>query len=141
MMKPLLMELLEEQYALTENFANAQTRLFNSTRAQQGSTTQWDAKEVAKAVSGLHKAKTQVRSNFECILNDRAVAERYPEHIALSRRVLQTISRNPMWTSIGTSSGSGNLDSFQANTVALATLNASIARLRIEEAETDAPRP
>ena len=137
-MYPSLVELLDEQYTLTENYANAQTKLLNLTRTHVGSTTtRLDSGDIAMAGSGLYNAREQVRSNFECIQNHPSIAVRYPEHIALTRRVLQTISRNPTWAEIGIPIG--NLDSIQTYTVALATLKASIAQVQIREAETNSP--
>ena len=130
------MELLDDQYRLTEKYVNCQTLLFNTTIVQQGSrANDGNAPDVGKAVSAVHHAKYQVRSNFESIQNNAAIVKRYPEHIALTRRVLRSISNNPLWTTLGIPNG--NSVSSETHVVALATLKASIALLHMREAESD----
>ena len=140
--------LLEEQYAVIEEYANAQTFLFNvittttrKTGEQEvpsddlssfGDTT--DSSTI-KALERLDEARTNVRSNFKSLREDACIKERHSVHIDLSRRVIETISNNPSWHANGlptptAGNNGGGMEGLKTNTVAIAALKASIARIR-----------
>ena len=120
-----LKEILEEQYTVTENFANAQSRLLNA------SMTKSSEDEIRSALASMNKAKRSVRSCMQQLQEEDSLRA-YPTHVSLSNRVVQTISKNPSWHSNGIPSHATNI--LETNTVALATLKASITRiLEMEE--------
>jgi hypothetical protein len=133
-------ELLQEQYEKSEAYANAQTRLLNATR--KGSTIATETTSLSTiddrserkaiiysdAITSLYNAREEVRSNFRQLLKNDEIKYKYPEHIALSRRIVLTIANNPSWHFNGIPSGGGH-DLIQTNTVAIAALKASITRI------------
>ena len=145
--------LLDEQYALIEEYANAQTFLYNAITTTTSRTTSRRTKgqgpslvgddSTIKALERLDEAKTNVRSNFMNIrdYDDTDIKERHwhSGHINISRRVIETISNNPCsWhanglpTAVGNNNGGGGIanEGLKTNTVAIAALKASIARIR-----------
>ena len=120
-----LKEILEEQYTVTEDFANAQSRLLNA------SMTKSSEDEIRSALASMNKARRSVRSCMQ-LLQEEDSLRAYSTHVSLSNRVVQTISKNPSWHSNGIPSHATNI--LETNTVALATLKASITRiLEMEE--------
>jgi hypothetical protein len=133
-----LSQLLDEQYAKTEAYTNAQILLFNVTvhPVSPSSDSDWDGTNdrqhhdaIASAVENLHNVREQVRSNLHSLQTNIDLQQRYPDHLALSRRILRTISHNPSWNSNGISSTGTSQDLLQINTVAMAALKASIANI------------
>jgi hypothetical protein len=103
---------LQEQYQHVEEYCNAQTRLFNATI---------NSKDAADAVANLSQATRRIRQDLQKLQNCRQ-----DKHLEVSRRVIQTIGRNPSWHANGLPEGSAKVQVF---TVALATLKASIAEV------------
>lgn len=128
-----LPRLLEEQYSCTERYANAQTALFNAvtTSSQRSSSptphpVDDDDDNVGRAVKKLGEARCRVRSNWADIQRHPVVKKQYPNHVALSQRVLRTIASNPSWHANGLPTLNLTQSHLQTNTVALASLKASI---------------
>jgi hypothetical protein len=117
-------QIIEEQYAITEKYANSQSRLLNA--SMMTSQSYEDNDEVLMALKGISNIRNRVRSTFQRLEQDDFKDE-YPDHVALSKRVIQTIANNPSWHAIGIPSHSASV--LENNTVALAALKASIARV------------
>mmetsp|Transcript_8200 Transcript_8200/g.22258 ORF Transcript_8200/g.22258 Transcript_8200/m.22258 type:complete len:137 (-) Transcript_8200:636-1046(-) len=109
-----IVKLLEDQYRYVERYCNAQTALWNQCTSSN---------PTSHCVTSLARCLDAVRANFRALrqLDARALQR----HVEISRRVLQTIGNNPGWTAEGLPSSS-NVSSVAANTVALATLKASM---------------
>lgn len=122
-----LSSLLEEQYAATEAFANAQSRLLN---AVLDTTTKQPkrAEAVHAASSGHYDKRERLRSVYAKLRNNEEMKLRYKEHIELSQRVIETIAMNPSWDEFDFPSHTRGI--LETNTVALACLKASIARIK-----------
>lgn len=122
-----LSSLLEEQYAATEAFANAQSRLLN---AVLDTTTKQPkrAEAVHAASSGHYDKRERLRSVYAKLRNNEEMKVRYKEHIELSQRVIETIAMNPSWDEFDFPSHTRGI--LETNTVALACLKASIARIK-----------
>lgn len=155
-------ELLEEQYDVTEAYANAQTRLWNATQRQQRRP---QAVAAESEIGGGNPSAVSVQQHYDALRNVQSNLRQLQlyannssnghadgsssstlllqQHVALTQRVLQTLAHNPCtWQSNGLprqqqqqydgSTGEGQDDSIVvANaTVAMATLKASIARIR-----------
>ena len=154
--------LREEQYAVVEEYANAQTFLLNATTTKtktksttsrlslsSSSSSSDDDAIIINAIERLDKARNNVRSNLKDLQeqeiqiqnnnNNSIQQQRYSmNHINLSKRVIKTISYNPSWYSNGlpkpTDDNYNTTNSLQTNTIAIAALKASIATIReIEE--------
>ena len=152
--------LREEQYAVVEEYANAQTFLLNATttktktksatsRLSSSSSSSSSDDAIINAIERLDRARNNVRSNLKDLQeqeiqiqnnnNNSIQQQRYSmNHINLSKRVIKTISYNPSWYSNGlpkpTDDNYNNTNLLQTNTVAIAALKASIATIReIEE--------
>ena len=153
--------LREEQYAVVEEYANAQTFLLNATTTTTNTKTKSatsrlssssDDDAIINAIERLDTARNNVRSNLKDLQeqeiqiqnnnNNSLQQQRYSmNHINLSKRVIKTISYNPSWYSNGlpkpTDDNYNNTittNSLQTNTIAIAALKASIATIReIEE--------
>ena len=147
--------LREEQYAVVEEYANAQTFLLNATttttktKTKLSSSSSLSDDAIINAIERLDKARNNVRSNLKDLQeqeiqiqnnNDNNIEQqRYSmNHINLSKRVIKTISYNPSWYSNGlpkpTDDNYNTTNSLQTNTIAIAALKASIATIReIEE--------
>ena len=153
--------LREEQYAVVEEYANAQTFLLNATTtttktksatsrlSSSSLSSSSDDDAIINAIERLDRARNNVRSNLKDLQeqeiqiqnnnNNSIQQQRYSmNHINLSKRVIKTISYNPSWYSNGlpkpTDDNYNNTNSLQTNTVAIAALKASIATIReIEE--------
>ena len=136
------LELLDEQYAMVEEYANAQTLLFNAATSPTTKTAmnagEFDDFTPSKsptvvALKRLEEIKWKLRYNFQD-LQDASISELQAKHLALSERVVTTIYRNPAWHANGLPNDAGRNDfsqsALEANTVAIAALNASIARLK-----------
>ncbi|OEU10448.1 hypothetical protein FRACYDRAFT_263748 [Fragilariopsis cylindrus CCMP1102] len=152
--------LREEQYAVVEEYANAQTFLLNATttttktKTKLSSSSSLSDDAIINAVERLDKARNNVRSNLKNLQeqeiqiqnnnNNSLQQQRYSmNHINLSKRVIKTISYNPSWYSNGlpkptddnhNNTNTNTTNSLQTNTIAIAALKASIATIReIEE--------
>ena len=153
--------LREEQYAVVEEYANAQTFLLNATTTKTKTksatsrlsssslSSSSDDDAIINAIERLDKARNNVRSNLKDLQeqeiqiqnnnNNSLQQQRYSmNHINLSKRVIKTISYNPSWYSNGlpkpTDDNYNTTNSLQTNTIAIAALKASIATIReIEE--------
>ena len=118
--------LREEQYAVVEEYANAQTFLLNATtttttktktksatsRLSSSSSSSLSDDAIINAIERLDKARNNVRSNLKDLQeqeiqiqnnnNNNIEQQRYSmNHINLSKRVIKTISYNPSWYSNG----------------------------------------
>jgi hypothetical protein len=109
--------LLQEQYSQVECYCNAQTRLHNAIQTTSSEST-------AKAVIALSDSLQKLRLDLQLLRMKEN--SRLEEHLRLSDRVIETISRNPGWHANGIPASSNNI---KLNTVALATLKASIATI------------
>ena len=158
-------QLLEEQCELVEDYANAQTVLYNAitTNKTRHNTTQGGSMSTTTATGGilrslerLDETRTKVRSNFLRLREEttttttntaNTVLERQQQqhrhyydnmmdrHMGLSERVVGTISSSISWHANGLpapNSGGDDtiLEGLQSNTVAIAALRASVARIR-----------
>ena len=152
--------LREEQYAVVEEYANAQTFLLNATTTKTKTksatsrlsssslSSSSDDDAIINAIERLDRARNNVRSNLKDLQeqeiqiqnnnNNSIQQQRYSmNHINLSKRVIKTISFNPSWYSNGlpkpTDDNHNNTittNSLQTNTIAIAALKASIATIR-----------
>lgn len=141
------LELLDQQYSKVEDYANAQTLLYNASttaknaNANGSSLGSFDDDEeeesssspIIRALERLEDAKWNLRSNLEN-LREAGLSKMHSRHLELSRRVITTISTNPSWHANGLPNDAGrnsfSRKALEANTVAIAALNASIARIR-----------
>jgi hypothetical protein len=124
--------LLQDQYTFTEEYANSQSRLLNASMTSSASTADTDDDEIKSALNDLTTYRNRVRSNL-VQLHQGEFYELYPAHVALSQRVIKTIASNPSWHPNGLYSHVKSI--LETNTVALATLKASIDRINeIEKA-------
>ncbi len=114
-------QILKEQYTLAKEYANAQSRLLNATIVN-------DDRQIALALKDLDSCRSRVRSNL-LQQQEEEIPSSYPQHAALSQRVLQTIANNPSWHANGIPSYSQNNATLEINTVALASLKASISNI------------
>jgi hypothetical protein len=119
-------KLLQEQYTFTEEYANSQSRLLNASMTSSASAADTDDDEIKSALNDLNTYRNRVRSNLER-LHQGDFHKLYPAHVALSQRVIQTIASNPSWHPNGLHSHVKSI--LETNTVALATLKASIDRI------------
>ena len=139
-----LAELLEEQYQVTEAFANAQTRLWNATTREKSSNEHGNSSRSnpsvassntspAAAVQAHARSRQDVRNNLQAL--QYKLDGRHPQHLDLSRRVVKTIANNPSWHANGIPCiGADAASMLRANTVAMASLKASmVAVLQQEE--------
>ena len=144
------LELLDQQYALVEEYANAQTLLYNaSANTKSTVSSPVDGSfhdEIApsklptvEALERLEEAKWKLRSNIQglrrqCESGGVSSKELRSNHLVLSGRVITTIANNPAWHSNGLPNDAGRNNfarkALEANTVAIAALNASIARIK-----------
>ena len=120
-------DLLDDQYACVEAYANSQTRLLNAsmTKILPGSD---ESHELALAVEHHESCRRNLQSNWKRLTEDMEFCKRYRAHLELSQRVIKTVAQNPSWGCTGLPS---NFDGIlETNTVALASLRASITRIR-----------
>ena len=120
-----LESLLNTQYHVIEEFANAQSQLFNVATKATVSTDTHD--DIERAVHNLAIRRTAVRSIMVKLSQNEEIKERYASHIGLSQRVCRTILTNPDWSENGLPLSSHLL--LESNTVALATLKASMTEI------------
>jgi hypothetical protein len=118
-------QLLKEQYDLVEEYANAQSRLLNATIVSSPSSG--DDDQLSGALENLHSCRCRVRTTMDQLQRDDEIRQRHSAHVTLSRRVIQTIAQNPSYYSNGIPGHTKS--TLEANTVALATLKASISRI------------
>ena len=140
------LELLDQQYALVEEYANAQTLLYNASANPNSASSKRDDDSkldefspsqppTIVALERLEDVKWKLRSNLQH-LHSRTTAKQQLrfQHLALSKRVISTIASNPAWHSNGLPNDAGRNNfaqsALQTNTVAIAALNASIARIK-----------
>ena len=128
-MSTAITETLEEQYKLAENFANAQARFLNAWMNHSSSAR--GTNSVVIAFEQLDQCRRRLRSNWRKMHEDDAFRIKHNHHIELSRRVIQTLSQNPAFGSYGFPRVSRG--TLEANTVALASLRASIALVKESE--------
>lgn len=127
-----IVEMLQQQYDSMERFANAQARLLNVSSTHAASTgVQSD--DLDDAISSLYDVQHRLRSNLKQLEQEETFRKLYPKHVTLSQRVAQTISNNPSWRTNGLPSHTKGIT--ETNTVALATLRASIERINEAERE------
>jgi uncharacterized protein (UPF0335 family) len=145
---------------ITTTTTTTASRLSSSSSSSLPSSSSSSDEAVINAIERLDKARSNVRSNMKDLQEQEEIQnqnhqiqnstkgyqqqqnhQRYytKNHINLSRRVIETISNNPSWYSNGlpkpTDNNNNNSNnSLQTNTIAIAALKASIARIReIEE--------
>ena len=140
------LELLDQQYTLMEEYANAQTLLYNASTNTNAAISNssadgeslFDEFSPSKpptivAIERLEEAKWKLRSNLRD-LHSKKNGQLQSKHLALSERVINTIANNPAWHSNGLPNDAGRNNfaqtALEANTVAIAALNASIARIK-----------
>eukprot|EP00536_Pseudo-nitzschia_multiseries_P003567 jgi/Psemu1/8118/gm1.8118_g len=152
--RTVVLELLEEQCARLSTLYNAtETATRGKSSSLSLSSSSPNHGGILREVERLEAARTRVRSNFLRLLNDpSAVVAKHPglrRHLALSERVVGTIASNgsswhanglPAPPSIGSGGSSNNnnnplAESLRSNTVAIAALKASVARIRAIEGE------
>ena len=112
---PDLSALLETQFSHIEDYCNSQTNLYNATVSGNHVDTVRVIAEWSKSIALVRNDLEQFERNFPYLSH----------HNNLTRRVIQTISQNPSVDTIGIP-GRVNI---KANTVALATLRASIKQV------------
>lgn len=122
-----IIQLLEEQYVTLEEYANAQSRLLNASMKKSSSDTE-NVTEISSAIERLEICRQKVQSNLYRLLEDVDNSTKYKEHIDLSRRAIKTIAINPSWCAAGIPSHTEGV--LESNTVALACLRGSIARIK-----------
>ena len=118
-------QFLKEQYSLVEEYANAQSRLWNA--AMSSSSSNRDV--VADNVEYLDTCRCRVRSNFQQLLLLEEIQLKYPQHVDLSRRVIHSIASNPSWHPNGIPTSHAKVNTLEVNTVALVALKVSISRI------------
>lgn len=144
-----MLELLEEQYNVTEAYANAQTMLWNATQRQQnhsdtmvnhaaetGGNSLPSTTLISSSVQQHYDALREVQSNLQHLQqysdnnSNNHPGKVLQQHVALTKRVLQTLAHNPCtWQSNGLPRQHATREESISNaTVAMATLKASIAR-------------
>jgi hypothetical protein len=151
--------LLEEQYTVTEAYANAQTQLWNITQHQhqpssQGilddtTTTTERHSLISTAVQLHYDALRSVQDNLKQQLQFQHKNQRLEQHLELTQRVLQTLAVYPCsWHANGvplsssssqqqqqqqqtssSPSGGGIVVTNNSTTVAMAALRASISQV------------
>ena len=117
------LDLLKEQCNLLEEYANAQSRLLNVVIVTSSSSI--DDDKISSFLEDLDDCRCRVRSNWKLLQAQDEIQLKYPSHITLSSRVLQTIAKNPSWHTNGISRETKS--ALEANTVALAAVKASVA--------------
>lgn len=144
------LELLEEQYALVKEYANTQTLLYNASAnikstvssPSDGAFHDENAPSKTPTIEALERreeAKWKLRSNIQGLRRQSESSivsskQLWSNHLALSERVIISIANNPVWHSNGLPNDAGRNNfaekALEANTVAIAALNASIARIK-----------
>lgn len=140
------LELLDQQYALVEAYANAQTLLFNASANPNSAVLKQEddntfdefsslQQPIVAALERLEEAKWKLRSNFRDLHSHTTTKQQLrSQHLGLSERVIATIAKNPSWHLNGLPDDAGRNNfaqsALEANTVAIAALNASIARIK-----------
>lgn len=119
-------QLLQDQYSIAEEYANIQSRLLNVSMKSSASLASSDDEEIERVLDDVNKYRNRTRSNL-ARLQHEGFHKLYPAHVALSLRVINTIANNPSWNANGIPSHFTNI--LETNTVALATLKASIDRI------------
>ncbi|KAG7370349.1 hypothetical protein IV203_028095 [Nitzschia inconspicua] len=172
-----LSDLLEEQYNVTEAYANAQTLLWNAINQRIPETGYNSSINNNDIISGddypddpsrltviAVKRQYQALRNVQTNLKQQELLHRHhqqhhnaiSQHLALSKRVLQTLSHSPcLWqtngialpqqqsTGLDAKATTATAAAAASATVALAVLKASIAQLLqvvSEENQTDEKR-
>lgn len=127
-----IVQLLQEQNDSMERFANAQALLLNVSSARTSPSTAF-SDELDDALSSLYEIRNRLRCNLKQLEQEELFCKFYPRHLALSKRVAQTIAANPSWHPNGLPSHTRGIT--ETNTVALASLRASIERINEAERE------
>jgi len=131
-----LTDLLDEQYRWMEAFANAQSRLLNASSftVKTPSRTRHEEEEgieVDQAVNHLISCRQKVQQNLKRFMADEQFCKKHRAHLDLSLRIVRTISKNPSWDGMGIPSHTNEV--LETNTVALASLRASICLIKDQE--------
>lgn len=139
------LELLDQQFALVEEYANAKTLLYNaSTKTESATSNPFTIDELGPsqppiivALERLEEVQRNLRANIQELTRLSAGGRQQqlrPNHLALSKRVITTIANNPAHHSNGLPNDAGRNNfaqkALEANTVAIAALKASIARIK-----------
>lgn len=119
-----VLSLIDAQYQSVEALANAQSRLLNASLQRSSSS----AADLVAAIENLESCREEVRSIWRQLLADEDFCKRHKEHVDLSARVMKTVAMNPSWDSMGIQSHNNGI--LESNTVALASLRASLARVK-----------
>jgi hypothetical protein len=120
-------ELLEQQYEYIEEYANSQTRLLNASM-KNISVISEESQDLSLAVELHESCRRKIQSNWKRLIADRDFCTRHGPHLDLSKRVIQTVAKNPSWGCIGLPSHSDG--ALESNTIALASLRASMMRIK-----------
>ena len=129
-------DLLDEQYRCLEAFANAQSRLLNASsftakttsRHRPDDEAEEEGNEVDQAVKHLMSCRQKVQHNLKRFMDDEQFCRKHNAHLDLSRRIIRTMAKNPSWDRVGIPSHLNAV--LETNTVALATLRASICLIK-----------
>lgn len=120
-------ELLDDQYACVEAYANSQSRLLNASMKNIPLGSE-ESHELSRAVELHECCRIKVQSSWMRMHANSDFCRRHLSHLDLSKRVIHTVAKNPSWGSIGLPSHTNGV--LESNTVALASLRASIARIK-----------
>lgn len=123
-----IVEFLDDQYARLEAFANAQSRLLNSSMMKVSKDNDDYVAEVQQAVEKFESCRDKVQENLKAMKDNETFCERYNEHVDLCFRVASTIAKNPSWGALGIPSHSAG--ALESNTVSLAALRASMTTIK-----------
>jgi hypothetical protein len=120
-------ELLEQQYACVEEYANSQSRLLNASMKKISLGSE-ESQELSLAVEFHESCRRKLQSHWRRLIADSDFCTRHGDHLDLSQRVIQTVAKNPSWGCVGLPSHSDGV--LESNTVALASLRASMMRIK-----------
>jgi len=136
------LELLDQQYALVEEYANAKTLLYNASAKTESATNNPATFDelgpsqppIIVALEMLEDVQRNLRSNTQELTRLSGGRKLRSNHLALSERVITTIANNPGHHSNGLPNDAGRNNfaqkALEANTVAIAAMKASIARIK-----------
>ena len=122
-----ILDLLEDQYSIVEEYANSQSRLVNAFLQRNALETE-DSMDIIVAIEQQDNCRQRIQGTLHQLFEIPEFHTKYKSHLDLSCRVIQTISNNPTWNSMGIPSHIDGI--LQSNTVALACLRASITKIK-----------
>lgn len=119
--------ILDELYESIEAFANAQSRQLNA-YSNNITYESNEATDVSSEIEYLESCRQKMQMVWGRIFRDEEMRRKYPSHLGLSARVIETVVKNPTWSAMGIPSHSDGI--LESNTVALASLRASLAKIK-----------